>query len=291
LIVPFAPGGGADLVARVVGQKMGGSLGQMIVVENRAGAAGRVGAELVAKAPPDGYVLLLNVSGIAIFAPAMYPTLPYDTFKDYTHISVVASNAFVLVAHPAVPAHTVKELIALERRAPGRLNYASAGPASPSHLGAELFNFMAGTRMVHVPYKGSAPGTLSVVMGETDIMFSNILPALPALQQKRLRPLAITSAKRSALLPDLPTAAESGLKDFQLETLYGLSAPAGLPPEILRRLNDEAVAAVRSPDVVKRLLTDGSEVVGSTPAQFTALIRAEIPKWRKVIERAGIKGE
>lgn len=291
LVVPFAPGGGSDLVGRLLAQRLGAALGQQFVVDNRAGAGGRIGTELVAKAPPDGYTLLLATSSVMVTAPALYRKLPFDMPKDFAPISLVAYTSYALVAHPSVPARSVRELIALARARPGRLTFASSGTGGPSHLAGELFSSMAGIRMIHVPYKGSSPGTLSVIAGETDLMFGNVLPALPAIKSGRLRPLGITSLKRSSLLPDVPTIAESGLPGFSVEQIYGLLAPGATPREIVARLNEETAKALQAPDLRNQLLTDGSEVAISTPEELGRTITAEIGKWRQVIEHAGIKAE
>jgi tripartite-type tricarboxylate transporter receptor subunit TctC len=291
LIVPFTPGGGSDSIGRLIAQKLATAFGQQVVVDNRAGAGGRIGAEITVHAAPDGYTLFLGGSTVMITAPAMYRRLSYDPLKDFSHISLVASGTYVLVRHPSVPANTVRELIALARSKPGRLNYASSGPGSPGNLAGELFNSMASVKLVHIPYKGSTPGMVGVIGGEVDLMFNNIVPALPAIRDKRLAAIAITSAKRSTLLPDVPTISESGLAGFDVETFYGLSAPAGIPPLILTRLNDEVVSAVRSPDAKRRLLDDGCEPVGSSPEEYAKTIRTEIAKWRKVVKDAGIRSE
>ncbi|HSQ04583.1 MAG TPA: tripartite tricarboxylate transporter substrate binding protein [Burkholderiales bacterium] len=291
MIVPFAPGGGADSIGRLMAQKLATALGQQVIVDNRAGAGGRIAAELAAHAAPDGYTLLLGGSTVMMTAPAMYPKLPYDPLKDYTHLSLIAAGTYVLVRHPSVPIPTVKELIAFARAKPGTLNYASSGPGSPGNLAGELFNAMAGVKIIHVPYKGSSAGVVGTISGEVQLMFNNIIPALPAIRDKRLMAIAITSAKRSVLLPDVPTVAESGLPGFAVDTYYGISAPAGLPPAIRKRLGDEVVKATRSPDARTRILDAGCEPVGSSPQEFESVIRAEISKWRDVVTRAGIRGE
>ena len=291
LVVPFAPGGGSDLVGRLLAQRLGAQLGQQMIVDNRAGAGGRIGTEMVARAAPDGYTLLMATSSVMVTAPALYAKLPFAMPGDFSPISLVAYTTYVLVAHPAVPARNVKELIALARSRPGRLTYASSGTGGPAHLAGELFCALAGVKMIHVPYKGSSPGTLSVVAGETDVMFSNALPALPSIKSGRLRAIAITSRKRSVLLPDVPTVAESGLPGFDVEQLYGLLAPAGTPRDIVGRLNEETARAMQAADVKSTLLTDGSEVRVSTPEELEKAIVSEIAKWTKVIRRAGIKGE
>ena len=291
VIVPFAPGGGADVVGRLVAQKLTEAFKQQAIVENRAGAAGRVGAELVAKAPPDGYTLLLATTSLMITAPALYARLPYDVQRDFAPVTLLASGPYVLVVHPSVPAKTVKELIAIAKSKSGALNYASSGPGGPAHLAAELFKSMAGVDMVHIAYKGSAPGTTAVLAGETDIMFSNISPAIPAIQSKRLRPLAISSEKRSSILPQLPTVAESGLPGFRVETLYAILAPAGTSRDIIERLNAELVKAFDAADVRKRLESDGTEVMVSSPETLGRIIKEETVVWTKVIRAAGIKPE
>lgn len=291
LIVPFAPGGGADSIGRLIGQRLSAAFGQQVVVDNRAGAGGRIGAELAARAAPDGYTLFLGGSTVMMTAPAMYPKLSYDPVNDFTHISLVASGTYVLVKHPPLPITTVKGLIDLAKSKPGRLNYASSGPGSPGNLAGELFNATAGVNIVHIAYKGSSAGVIATISGEVELMFNNIIPALPAIRDKRLAAIAITSAKRSALLPEVPTIAESGLPGFDVQTYYGLSAPAGISPQIRARLGDEVARAVRAPDVKARLLDDGCEPLGSSPAEFERTIKAEIAKWRKVVKAAGIRGE
>ncbi|HEX2829045.1 MAG TPA: tripartite tricarboxylate transporter substrate binding protein [Burkholderiales bacterium] len=290
MIVPFAPGGGSDLVGRVLAQRLSASLGQQVVVENRAGAGGRIGTEIAARAPADGYTLLFATSSVMVTAPALYPKLPFDMPKDFAPISLVASTAYVLVVHPSVPARSVKDFIAIAKQAPDKLSYASSGPGGPAHLAGELFEALAGVKMVHVPYKGSSPGTLSVVQGETDAMFSNLLPALPAIKSGRLRALGVTSARPSAILPGVSTMA-STLPGFEVEQLYAALAPAGTPREIVRRLNGEVHKAVQNADVRAKLATDGSEVHTSTPEELEKRIVAEIAKWSKVIKAAGIKDE
>ena len=289
MVVPFPPGGGTDLVGRLVAQKLTLALGQQVIIDNRAGAQGRLGAEHVARAAPDGYTLLLATTTVIITAPALYPKLPYESPRDFAPISPVASGTYVLVVHPSVPARSVKELIALASARPGQLNFASSGPGDTNHLSAELFQIQARIKMVHVPYKGAAPGTLSVVMGETDLMFSNILPAIPPVRAGKLRPLGITSHKRSPMLAEVPTVAESGLPGYEVETLYAVLAPAGTPNDIVKRLNEEIAKALQSPDLKRRLEADGSQVIVSSPEELEKVIVTEIRKWSKVIKQAGIK--
>jgi tripartite-type tricarboxylate transporter receptor subunit TctC len=291
LVVPFAPGGGSDLVGRLLAQKLAPLLGQQVIVDNRAGAGGRIGTELVAKAAPDGYTLLFATSSVMATAPALYPKLPFEMPKDFSPVSLVAYTAYVLVVHPSVPAKSVKGLIALAKSQPDRLTYASSGAGGPAHLSGELFSSMAAVKMIHVPYKGSSPGTLAVVAGETDLMFSNTLPALPPVKSGRLRPLGVTTLQRSPLMPGVPTVAESGLPGFEVQQLYGVLAPAGTPREIVRRLNQEVAKVMQTEDTRSRLLADGSEAMVSTPEEFEKAITAEIGKWTKVIRQAGIKEE
>ena len=291
LVLPFAPGGGTDLVGRMLAQKLAAPLGQQVIVDNRAGAGGRIGTELVAKSPPDGYTLLMATSSVMGTAPALYKKLPFDMPKDFAPISQVAYTAYVLVMHPSVPVATVKGLIALAKSRPGQLTYASSGAGGPAHLSGELFSSMAGVKMIHVAYKGSAPGTLSVISGETDLMFSNTLPVLPQVKSGRLRALAVTTPERSAFLPGVPTVAESGLRGFEVQQIYGVLAPAGTPRDIVGRLNQEIAKVMQSEDTRGRLSADGSEVKTGTPEELEKAIVAEIAKWRKVIQQAGIKEE
>jgi len=288
MIVPFTPGGGSDIVGRVLAQKLSTALGQQVVVENRPGAGGRIGTEAVARAAPDGYTLLFATSSVMVTAPALYAKLGFQMPGDFAPISLVASTAYVLVVHPSVPVRSVKDFIALAKRTPGRLTYASSGAGGPAHLAGALFGALAAVHMVHVPYKGSAPGATSVMSGETDAMFSNLLPALPAIKAGRLRPLGLTSTRPSTILPDVPTLAAT-LPGFEVEQLYGLLAPANTSRDTVRRLNAETAKAVQSPEVKVRLLNDGSEVLLSTPDAFEKRIVAEIARWSTVIKSAGIK--
>ncbi len=288
LVVASAPGGGSDLVGRTLAARLGPALGQQVVVDNRAGAGGRIGAEVVAKAAPDGYTLLVGTSSLMVVAPALYAKLPYDIQRDFSPVSLLGSAAYVLVVHPSVPTKSVKQLIAVAKARPGRLTYASAGNGSSSHLAGELFRMTAGLDMVHVPYRASPLATLSVIAGESDQMFSNILPAVPAIRAGRLRPLGISSLKRSSVLPDVPTIEESGLPGYEVVQLYGLLAPAGTSRDIVRRLNEETVKAAQSPEMRDRLRAEGSEVRVSTPEEFEKWIAFELRKWAKVIRQAGI---
>jgi tripartite-type tricarboxylate transporter receptor subunit TctC len=291
LVLPFPPGGGTDVVGRLLAQKLSPLLGQQVIVDNRAGAGGRIGTDLVAKSPPDGYTLLLGTSSVMGTGPALYQKLPFDMPKDFAPISLVAYTAYVLVMHPSVPADSVKSLVAIAKSNPGRLTFASSGAGGAAHLSGELFSAMAGVKMIHVAYKGSSPGMFSVVSGETNLMFTNALPALPQVKSGRLRALAVTTPQRSAILPDVPTVAESGLRGFAVQQNYGVLAPAGTPRDIVNRLNQEIGKVMRTEDARSKLLADGSEAKGSTPEEFEIAIVAEIAMWSKVIKQAGIKEE
>lgn len=290
MIVPFTPGGGSDIVGRVLAQKLSVALGQPIVVENRPGAGGRIGTEVVARAAPDGHTLLFATSSVMVTAPALYAKLGFQMPGDFAPISLVATTAYVLVVHPSVPVRSVRDFIALAKRTPGKLTYASSGAGGPAHLAGELFTALAGLKIIHVPYKGSAPGVTSVMAGETDAMFSNLLPALPAIKAGRLRPLGVTSARPSTILPDVPTL-HATLPGFEVEQLYGLLAPANTPRDIVRRLNTETAKAVQNAEVKAKLQNDGSEALLSTPEEFERRIVTEIARWTKVIKAAGIKEE
>jgi tripartite-type tricarboxylate transporter receptor subunit TctC len=288
VVVASAPGGGSDLVGRTIAAKLSQQLGQQFVVENRAGAGGRIGAEVVAKAQPDGYTALIGTSSLMVVAPSLYPKLPYDIQKDFAPVSLLGSAAYVLVVHPSVPAKSVKDLVAAAKARPGKLTYASAGNGSSSHLAGELFRLTAGLDMVHVPYRASPLATLAVVSGETDQMFSNIMPAVPAIKNGRLRPLGISARTRSSVLPEVPTIEESGMPGYEVVQRYGLLAPAGTPREIVRRLNEETGKAMQSAEARERLRAEGSEVHISSPEEFEKWIASELQKWRQVAKAAHI---
>jgi tripartite-type tricarboxylate transporter receptor subunit TctC len=291
MVVPFPPGGGTDVIGRLIAQKLTVALGQQVIVDNRVGAAGRVGTEYVAHATPDGYTLLMTTTTTIITAPALFAKLPYRSPEDFATIGPIVTGAMVLVVHPSVPARSVKALIALAKQHPGQLNFASTGPGDTNHLAAELFQIRAGVQMVHVPYKGAAPATLSVVMGETGLMFSNIVPVMPPLQAGKVVPLGITSLASSPMLPDVRPIAEQGLPGFEVENLYALLAPRGTRADIVRRLSEELRKAVQAPELKERLQADGSRVITGTPDELEKTIVAEIAKWSKVIRTAGIKAE
>ena len=291
IIVPAAPGGGADIIARLIGQQLGKSLGQTFLVDNRPGAANIVGTEIVAKAQPDGYTLIVNTAGPMSINPLLYAKLPYDAMKDFAPITNVADTAFVLVVNPAVAAKSVAELIALAKAKPGQLAYASWGRGSANHLGTELFMMVTQVKLLHVPYKGSGAAMPDVIAGNVPIFFDTIASAVPQIRAGRLRPLGVSSLKRSPAIPEVPTIAESGLDGFEAGSWFGFFAPAKTPREIVTKLHDEIVKAMKPPEVQERLATLGLDPVGNTPAQFSEQIRRDLAKWSKVVKAAGIQPE
>jgi len=291
LIVPFAPGGGNDTIARTIAQKIAAGLGQPVVVDNRAGAGGVLGAELAARAAPDGYTLFLGGVGSHAINPNLHKSLPYDPIRDFAPVALIASAPLVIVVHPSLPASSVRELIALARDKPGALNYASNGNGSSSHLAAAMFEAMTGTRMVHVPYKGLAPALTDLLSGQVQLMFSSVVAILPHVQAGKLRVLAVTSRRRLALVQDVPTVAESGLPGYESSSWYGILAPAGTPRDIVDRLNAQIVRAVHEPDVSKTLDNDGAEPIGSSPEEFAAFVRSELERVGKVIHEAKIDAQ
>jgi tripartite-type tricarboxylate transporter receptor subunit TctC len=286
LIVGSSAGGGGDTMARLVSQALTTQLGQQVIVDNRAGAGGNIGADLVAKSPPDGYTLLFVFSG-HVYNPSLYPKMPFDTVRDFAPITMLATNESVLVVHPSIPAKSVKELIALAKRSPGKLTI-GALPSSAQALGAELFKLKAGIDLLFVPYKGNGPALVDVLGGQLDTMFNTLSITLPLVQAGKVRALAVASDHRSKLAPDLPTVSESGLPGFSFVGWYGIVAPAATPRPIVQRLNQTLVQIVKAPEFTDRILALGNEPVGSTPEEFDRFIRDEIPKWAKVIKDAKI---
>ena len=289
LIVPFPPGGGNDILARAVGQRLAQVVGQQIVVDNRGGAGGELGATLAAGAAADGYTLFLGSLGNLAHNPALKPKLPYDPVKDFAPISLLATSAFILAVHPALPAKSVKELVALAQARPGKLNYASAGPGSSLHMTAELFKHATKTDIVHVAYKGTGPAITELIAGQTQLIFSTMPPALPHVKAGRLRALGVTSAKRAAVAAEVPTIAESGVTGFDVSNWQGILAPAKTPAAIVQKLNRDVLAALKLPGMNEALAAQGLESAGGAPAAFGALIRSEIDKYRKVVSAAGIR--
>jgi len=283
-IVAFTPGGPSDLITRTIAEKLSQRLGQPVVAENRPGAGGNVAAEIVAKAPPDGYTLLLGNIGILAANASLYRHLSYDPAKDFAPVILVGVEPNVLVVHPDLPVHSVAELIALAKSEPGKLDYASSGNGAPSHLSGELFKAMAHVDLVHVAYRGAIPALTDLIAGQgVQLMFASSASALPFIRSGKLRALAVTTLTRSPLLPDLPTLAESGLAGYESTTWHGVVVPAGTPAPIIDRLNIEIGAILTLPDVRRTLSNLDVEVLGGTPAQFTAYIHAEIPKWAEIV--------
>ena len=291
LVVPNAPGGGSDTVARVLAERLTPALGQQIVVENRAGAGGRQAAEFVAKSAADGYTLLLGTGATLITARALYGRLGFDPEKSFAPIALLAHTAYLLVVHPSVPAATVRQLIDLAKTRPGVLNYASSGAGSPSHLATGLFNAMAGVRLTHIPYKGSAPGTLAVMQGECDLMFSNFVTVQPHVKLNRVKALGVTTARRTALAPEIPAIAESGLPGYEVLQYYAVVAPAGTTDSIIRRLHEEIVRHFPTPGARRQLASQGAEIQVSTPPELAALNAREIARWTGVINALGLQPE
>ena len=291
LIVTFAAGGGADFMGRLIGQKLSETMGQPVIVDNRAGAGGAIGNEAVAKAAPDGYTLLLGAAGPLVISPVLYAKLPFDVVKDLAPISLLAHVPFALCAHPSVPVSSVKELIALAKRRPGKLNFCSAGTAGAPHLAGELFKASAGVDLVHVPYKGLAPAITDLIGGQLDLVFADVNLVKQHVEGKRLRGLAVTGITRSAIMPQLPTVSEAALPGYQAGTWYGVLAPSGVPREVIAKLHAEISRLLASGEMKERLATQGAEPAGNTPEQFAAMIRAELEKWAKVVKAANIKLE
>ncbi len=291
LISPFAPGGGADITARAIVPRLTSALGHPVIVDNRGGAGGMVGVDLAAKSPPDGYTIVLGTVGNIAVNPSLYSKMPYDPQKDLAPIGQIANALNVLVVHPSLPAKTVKEFIAVAKQNPGQLNFGSSGPGATDHLAGEIFNVMAGVKMVHIPYKGGAPAMLDLVAGQIQVVFSTVSTAIGAIQGNRIRAIAMTGNQRYERLPQIPTMAEGGLKGFEVNNWYGLFAPAGTPREIVARLHAETAKALAAPEVKTRLLDAGIIATSSTPEAFAAHIDAETKKLGKIIRSANIKVE
>lgn len=290
LIVPMAAGGSTDISARALARQLTDTWKQNVVVENRPGATTVIGTEAVARAAPDGYTLLVTLAPFAV-NPSLRAKLPYDTLADFAGITLINTTPLVIVVNPSVPARSVKELIALARAHPGKLNFGSAGSGGSNHLAGELFKTMANVKMVHIPYKGNAPALTDLVGGHVDLIFNGVLSALPLIESGKLRALAITSRERSPVLPDLPTVSESGLKGFEAVAWVGLSAPARTPREVIMRVNADSVRIIRSAEFSGRLARGGSIPAGNSPEQYTTFIRDEIAKWGKVVKFTGAKAD
>ncbi|HTE14603.1 MAG TPA: tripartite tricarboxylate transporter substrate binding protein [Burkholderiales bacterium] len=288
MIAPSSAGGPVDVIARAICVSLADMLGQQIVVDNRAGAAGLIGAEIVAKSAPDGYTLLMGFSGPLAIVPHLVKAVPYDTTKDFTPITLVASAPYVLLVHPSLPVKSVKELIDLAKAQPGKLNYASGGTGVGIHMAGELFNLAAGVKITHVPYKGAGPGMTALLAGEVNMMFNGLSAALPQVKAGRLRAIAVGGDKRSPLLPDMPTVAESGLQ-FNTSGWYGVLAPAGLPRALVTKLRGDTLRALAAPETKERLTALAVDTIGSTPEEFAALLKQEYAQWGRVVKAAGLK--
>jgi tripartite-type tricarboxylate transporter receptor subunit TctC len=289
LIIPFPPGGSNDIVGRLVAAELSGRLGRQVIVDNRGGAGGVLGTELAANADPDGYTLLI-VSVAFTFNPSLYK-LRYDPEKSFTPVAMLGVGPNALMVNPKVPVKSVKELLALAKANPGKLNYASAGVGSFQHLGTELFRIMAGINIVHVPFKGGGPAMADVVAGNTEMTLGSLIQMIPHIESKRMRLLGIGGARRVKIYPDVPTIAESGVPGYDASNLWGVVAPAGTPPAIVKRLNTEINAIVASPEIQKKFEGQGAEAVTMTPEEFGKLLRSETQKWAKVVKEVGIKPE
>ena len=290
-VIGFTPGGPSDILARAVGQKLAERWGQQVVIENRPGAGGNVAAEAVARSAPDGYTWLLGNNSILATNQTLYRSLPYDPVKDFAPVSLVAVQPNILVVHPAVPAQSVAELIALAKKDPGKLNYASSGSGAAAHLAGELFKTMAGVDLVHVPYKGAQPALTDVIAGQVQVMFATSASVIPHVRAGKLRALAVTSAQRSPSVPELPTVSEAGVPGFEAITWHGVVVPAATPAALVERMNRDIVAVLGLPDLRGRLAGLGAEVITGTPREFADYIAAEIPKWAKVVRDSGARIE
>ena len=289
IIVPFAAGGVADMLPRIVGEKLTQKWGQPVVIENKTGAAGNIGMAEGARAAPDGYTLVLAPAGNLTVNPKLFPNLPFDTHRDLTPVTLLAQSPNVLVVHPSVPAKSFRELVAYAKANPGKLNFASPGEGSGAHLAGELLNVEAAMKAVHVPYKGIAPAVNDLLGGQVQMMFAGISTVIQHVKAGKLVALAIASPKRNPQLPEVPTVAESGLPGFDVTSWYGIAVRAGTPPAIVQKVQRDMAEALQSPDVVAKLEAQGLEAVGNTPAEFKARIEAESRKWGDIVDRAGIK--
>jgi len=288
LIVPFAAGGSTDVIARTLAPRLAEAWGQQVIVDNRPGGNTTIGTDIVAKAAPDGHTLLVTPAPFTV-VPSVMKKLPYDPAKDFEPITLINTTPMGLVVHPGVPAKNVKELVALAKARPGQMNFASSGNGGVPHLSGELLNAMAGVKMIHVPYKGNAPALVDLIGGHVDMAFNGLTSVMPLIKSGRLRVIGVTSIRRTAALPDVPTLDEQGLKGFQSVAWNGLTAPARTPKDVIAKIADSAVRIVKSPELAEQLKRDGSDPVGSTTAEFVTHLRDEVAKWKQVLERAGIK--
>lgn len=289
LVVPYPPGGGADIFGRILSEALAKELGQNVVVENKPGANGIIGTNAVARAEPDGYTVVLGNIGPNAINQAIYPDLPYHTVDSFAPVSLIGYTTHALAVHPDVPVKSVKELIDYARKSPGTLNYASSGLGGSPHLAAELFQLMTDTKMVHVPYKGASPGNSDLVAGQVQLTFNTLPPLLSFIEADKLRVLAVTSKTRSGLLPDVPTIDEAGVDGYDVRTWYGIFAPAGTPKPVVDKLNQAFVNILAKEDVQKSLISQGYEVASSTPEEFAEMVKADVEMWKKVVKEANVK--
>lgn len=290
-VVPFPAGGPLDIVARAIGQELNRSWGQPVIVDNRPGAGGNIGAEQVARAPADGHTILMGAVSTHAINITLYSKLPYDPIRDFAPVILITSVPNVLVVHPTVPARSVRELVALAKSKPGQLNFASGSTGSAGHLAGELFKTMAGVDMTHIPYKGAAPAVVDLVAGHVSLMFDNLASALPNIEARRVRPLAVTTLQRSPFLRGVATIDESGLRGFDIGTWFGVFAPAGTPPAIVNKLNAEIARILNAPGMKERLASLGAEPQPDTPAQFSAFVKSEMAKYAAIIRQSGAKAD
>jgi len=288
MLVPFPPGGGTDFMARLLGRHLSEKWGQSVLIENRPGASMMIASEIVAKAPPDGYTIIMSSSNHTI-NPSLYPKIPYDTVKDFAPVTLVGTSPFLLVVHPSLPVKSTKELIALAGARKGQLTYASSGTGGPQQLAGELFKSMAKVDITHVPYKGTGPAEVDLIGGHVQVMFATIISAAPQVAAGKMRALAITSKERSPAFPDLPTVSEAALKGYEATSWWGVLAPGRTPPEVINKLNADIVSVLQMAEPRSRIMTLGGDPVGNTPQQFAALLQEELGKWAKVIKEANIK--
>ena len=291
LIAPFPAGGLADVLARAVGDEMSKSLGQPVIVENRAGAGGNTGADAVAKAAPDGYTLLMSSAGILTANPHLYAKMPFDAATAFIPVSNVAQMSMILVVHPKIGAQNLQEFVALAKAQPGKINFGSPGIGTTGHLGLAMFMHAAGVQITHVPYRGAAPAVTDLIAGQIDGVVDNPPTVIAHIQAGKLRPLAVAAKERMALLPDVPTAAEAGVPNYEASSWFGIAAPAGTPPAIVARLHKAIADAVRTPAMKERFAKSGAQLIGDTPEHFAAQIRAEYKRWGEIIRAANIKAE
>jgi tripartite-type tricarboxylate transporter receptor subunit TctC len=290
-IVPLPPGGSTDLISRMLAQKLTEAWQVQVIVDNRSGAGGTIGLGVAAKAPPDGYTIVLAQTGNVSIAPSLYPRLPYDPLKDLAPVTQVLSTPLILTSHPSLPVRSVRALVALARAKPNTITYASGGTGAQIHLAMEMFTWMSGVRMVHIPYKGVGPAMIELLAGEVATAFSSIPPALPHVKTGKLRALGVSSARRFKFLPEVPTISEDGVPGYEVSVWYGVMMPAGTPKDIIARVHADIVRILAQPDMNERLSADAGEVVAGTPEAFGAFIRADTARWTKVVKATGVKAE